>query len=364
MRGSESRSALGLLAELEGKKLVFCRDERAGLQAVIAVHSTAMGPAAGGLRMKPYASGEEAARDALRLARAMTLKYAAAGMPMGGAKAVIVGDPRREKTPELLRAFGRFVAEQGGEYSVGEDVGTNGADMEEIARETEWMVSLPEHAGGPGDVSVTTAMGVRHAMRACCQHVWDEPSPAGRSVAIQGLGQVGFKLARLLAADGARVLVADVDAARVEQAVAELGAEAVAPEAICEQEVDVLAPCALGDAIDDRNVERVRARVVCGAANNMIATNAIAERLEQRGIVYAVDFVANAGGIVYDDQMRERPRRDGFDVERAMAYVDGIYDRTLRVFEIADAEQVPLWRAALMLAEANMSAGRLSTIDN
>lgn len=345
-----------LLDEVDARKVVLCRDADTGLRAVIAIHSTIRGCAGGGIRMKPYGSDLDACRDALRLAGAMASKYAAAGMAVGGAKGVIIGDPAIDKTPELLRSFGRFVEEQGGEYFAAEDVGTNGDDMIAMAETTDKLLSLPESAGGPGDVSVTTAAGVCHAIRACCQRVWGSPDVEGRNIGIQGLGQVGMKLARLLAADGAQLVVADVDAARTAAAADEFGARVVEPKGICAHDVDVLAPCALGDAINDSNVDTIRARVVAGAANNVFSSSVVADQLQARGVIYAVDFVANAGGIVYDDQMVQRPRADHFDEERAKHYVDGIFDRTLMVFEIADAEGVSFWRAGLMLAERSRVA--------
>lgn len=343
-----------LIEEMEGKKIVCGHDAATGLRCVVAIHSTRLGPAAGGVRFKPYPSEEDAARDAMRLARAMTLKYAAAGMRMGGGKAVIVGDPRADKTPELLRAFGRFVEEMAGEYSAAEDVGTNGADMVEISRETEWLVSLPTDAGGAGDVSITTAEGVFNAIRACAERVWGAPELDGRTVAVQGLGQVGMKLARLLHGVGADLLVADLDPERARAAEAEFGARPVAAAEIATVSADVFAPCALGDAVTAENVDGIAAAIVAGAANNVFSGNEVAERLERRGTVYAVDFIANAGGIVYDDQFRARPQVRPFDEAKARTYVDGIFDRTLRTFALADELDLPLWRAGLRLAEENL----------
>lgn len=350
--------SFSLLDESDAKKVVLCRDAATGLRGVIAIHSTTLGPAAGGLRMKPYADDREAVRDALRLARAMTYKYAAAGMPVGGAKAVIIGDPSRDKSDELLRSFGRFIEEQGGEYSAGEDVGTNGRDMEILAETTQWLVSLPEGSGGPGDVSHTTARGVRQAIRACAKHVFGSPDLAGRKVAIQGLGQVGAKLARLLAADRAHLVVADIDAERARLIGADLGAEVVAPGDILEADVDIVAPCALGDAVNDGNVDRILAPIVAGAANNVIASPAIADRLQERGHIYAVDFIANAGGIVYDDWMIQRPRPATFDHDAALVRVDAIYDRTREVLRRATEDDAPFRVAAEHLAEATLKAAR------
>ncbi|KAA0078837.1 Glu/Leu/Phe/Val dehydrogenase [Mycolicibacterium sp. P9-64] len=343
-----------LLDECGAKKIVLCRDAETGLRGVIAIHSTTLGPAAGGLRMKAYADEREAMRDALRLARAMTYKYAASGIAVGGAKAVIIGDPSTHKSDELLRSFGRFIEELGGEYSAGEDVGTNGHDMEILAESTQWLVSLPEEAGGPGDVSHTTARGVRQAMRACAEHVFGSPELTDRSVAIQGLGQVGAKLARLLAAEGARLVVADIDDERARAVADEVGARVAAPEDILESDVDIVAPCALGDAVNEHNVNRIHANIVAGAANNVMASEAIADRLQSRGRVYAVDYVANAGGIVYDDWMIQRPRPATFDHDAALARVDAIYDRTREVLQRATADELPYRVAAERLAEATL----------
>jgi glutamate dehydrogenase/leucine dehydrogenase len=348
-----ARTTFDVLDESGASKVVFCRDQTVGLRAIIAIHSTIGGCAGGGIRMKPYESELTACRDAARLANAMSLKYAAAGMALGGAKAVIIGDSSKDKTPDLLRSFGRFIDEQGGEYFAAEDVGTTAEDMLVIAERTDKLIALPETAGGPGDVSITTAEGVFHAIRACCQQVWGEPSVAGRRVAVQGLGQVGMKLTKMLVADGAVTTVADIDARRTDDAAAELGVSVVPPDQISAQDVDIFSPCALGDAINESNIEEVRAKVIAGAANNVFSSTAIADRLEAKGIVYAVDFIANAGGIVYDDQMVERPRPSEFDHARAEAYVTGVFDRTLRVFDIADERGIPLWKAALSLAETN-----------
>ena len=345
-----------LLDETGGRKLVFCRDRQSGLRARIAVHNTVGRQAGGGVRMRPYPSERSAARDALRLAQAMSLNYAAEGMPLGGAKSVIIGDPARDKSDDLLRAFGRFVDQLGGEYNAAEDVGTTGQDMAVISQETQWLLSMPEDTSGPGAGPANTATGVLNAIRGCCQHVWGEPSVAGRTVAVQGLGQVGMRLARMLVRDGAQVTVADVDPQRVAAATAEFGVAHVPPDEICALAVDVLAPCALGDAINEDNVDSVQATAIAGAANNVFSSTKVADRLQERGRVYAVDFIANAGGTIYDDQMVQRPRPPQLDRQQANAYLDGIFSRTLEVFDIAAAEDVALWQAAQSIAERKLSA--------
>lgn len=335
------------------QKVVLCNDSRSGLQAVIAIHSTALGPATGGTRFWTYASEGAAITDALRLARGMTYKYAAAGVDLGGGKAVIIGDPRKDKTEALLRAFGRFVESLGGEYITGEDVGTTLADMEVIHRETEHVVTLPEHAGGAGDISPATALGAVLATRACAQRVWGDPDLAGKRIALQGLGVVGWKALGQLVDAGAEVVVADIDQDKVDLAVSTYGVRAVAADDIYDQDVDVFAPYALGAVINDDTVPRLRARVVAGAANNILAEDRHGDALQDRGIVYAVDYVANSGGTIYDT---DRLRKGGFQRERAWANVEKIYQRTLDVFEIADREQVPYYAAANALAEQRIAA--------
>jgi leucine dehydrogenase len=341
------------------KKLLLLDDADTGLRAVIAIHSTALGPAGGGVRFRPYPSEREAMVDAMRLARGMTYKYAAAGIDLGGGKAVIVGDPEKEKSEALLRAFGRMVDQLGGEYYLAEDVGTTPEDTATIFKETRYVLSLPEHLGGPGDVAPATALGSVEAMRACAGRVWGTPDLAGRSVALQGLGAVGYEAVRLLVEAGARVVVADVDEAKVRRAREEYGVVAVPAEEIYDQDVDVFGPYALGAVINDHTIPRLKARVVAGAANNVLAEERHGTELERRGIVYAVDFVANSGGTVYDEEMvygawREREGR--FRPERAMQRVKKIFDRTQEIFEISDNEGVPCWRAAELLAERRIEA--------
>ena len=335
------------------KKVLLCNDTASGLRAVIAIHSTVLGPATGGLRMWTYPDEQAAVFDALRLARGMTYKYAAAGVNLGGGKAVIIGDPRTDKTEALLRAMGRMIDQLGGEYITGEDVGTTLDDMEMIYTETEHVVTLPEHCGGAGDISPATARGTIQAMRACCERVFGSPELEGRTVALQGLGTVGFKAARMLVEAGAAVTVCDIEDERVARAESELGVRSVSPGEIFDLEVDVFAPYALGGVINDDTVERFKVKVVAGAANNILAEERHGDALEAKRIVYAVDYVANSGGTIYDT---DRYRKGGFQPERAMANVDRIYERTKEVFAIADAEKIPFYRAADRLAEERIRA--------
>ena len=335
------------------KKLQLCNDSATGLRAVIAIHSTALGPAAGGLRMWTYRTEADAIMDALRLARGMTYKYAAAGVDLGGGKAVIIGDPRTGKSEALMRAMGRMIDQLGGEYITGEDVGTTLADMEMLYAETDHVVTLPEHCGGAGDISPATALGSIQAMRACAERVWGTPDLAGRRVALQGLGMVGAKAVALLVEAGAEVSVCDLDGEKVAAAVRDHGVGAVEPDAIYDQDVDVFAPYALGAVINDETIPRLRARVVAGAANNILAEDRHGEALIERGIVFAVDYIANSGGTIYDT---DRYRKGGFQPERAMTNVRRVYDRTQEVFAIADRDGIGYHRAADRLAEQRIAA--------
>ena len=335
------------------KKVMLCNDTEIGLRAVIAIHSTALGPATGGLRMWTYPSEEEAIMDALRLARGMTYKYAAAGVNLGGGKAVIIGDPKRDKSEALLRAMGRVIDQLGGEYITGEDVGTTLEDMETIYSETDHVVTLPEHAGGAGDISPATALGSIQAMRACAKRAWGTPELRGKSVALQGLGVVGSKALKMLVEEGAEVTVADIDEEKVGKAVDEFGVKAVDPEDIYGQEVDIFAPYALGAVINDDTIPRLKAKVVAGAANNILAEERHGDELERRGIVYAVDFVANSGGTIFDT---DRYRKGGFRPERAMTNVRRIFERIEEIFDISARERIPYYRAAERLAEERIEA--------
>jgi leucine dehydrogenase len=335
------------------KKLVICNDSDSGLRAVIAIHSTRLGPATGGLRMWTYEREEDAIFDALRLARGMTYKYAAAGVNLGGGKAVIIGDPKKDKTEALMRAMGRFIDQQGGEYITGEDVGTTLDDMETLYSETDHVVTLPVHAGGAGDISPATALGAVLATKACALRVWGSDSLAGRTVALQGLGVCGYKALKLLLDEGASVVVSDIDEAKVRDAVAEFGVSTVAPDQIYDQDVDIFAPYALGAVINDSTLPRLRCKVVAGSANNILAEDRHGDELQSRGIVYAVDYVANSGGTIFDT---DRFRKGGFQPERAWANVRRVYERTLEVFDIADADGIPYYRAADRLAERRIAA--------
>lgn len=289
------------------ERVLFAHDVETGLKAVIAIHSTRLGLAAGGCRMWPYASDDEAVADALRLSRGMTYKNAVAGLDLGGGKAVIIGDPRTDKTPALMRAFGRAVNDLGGRYVTAEDVGMSVSDMEIVREVTPYAAGLASGEHASGDPSPVTARGVLEGMRRALAVATGSDDLAGRTVAVQGLGHVGRHLCALLHAAGARLVVSDIDPARLEDARSAFDARVVAPEDIASVPADVFAPCALGGVIDDAAIPRLGARIVAGAANNQLARPEHAQALHDRGILYVPDFALNAGGII--NVAREIERR-------------------------------------------------------
>jgi valine dehydrogenase (NAD+) len=339
------------------EQVVFCQDPASGLRAIIAIYSTALGPALGGTRFYPYADEAAALTDVLNLSKAMAYKAACAGIDLGGGKAVILGDPATQKSEALLRAYGRMVESLGGRYYTACDVGTYVQDMDVIAKESRFVTGRsPEH-GGAGDSAVLTAFGVFQAMRAAAQVAFGSATLRDRRVAVEGVGKVGLHLVEHLLEDGADVVVSDVNPAAVERAVA-LGARAASVEELPSLDVDVYAPCALGASLSDALMGTLRARVVCGAANNQLAHPGIEKVLADSGVLYTPDYVANAGGLI-----QVADEIEGFSFERAKAKAARIFDTALEVFRLADAEGVPPAVAADRLAERRMSdVGRLRTI--
>jgi valine dehydrogenase (NAD+) len=354
------------------EQVVFCSDAESGLKAVIAIHSTALGPALGGTRFYPYASEDAAVADALRLSAAMSYKNSLAGLDLGGGKAVIIGDPHTQKTEALLRAYGRFVEALGGRYLTACDVGTYNADLDVVARETRFAHGRSEAYGGCGDSSVLTAYGVFQGMRAAAQHLWGAPTLDGRTVAVAGVGKVGSWLVGHLVEDGADVVVTDVDSSAVERLQVRYPQVKAVPDTatLVHTPHDVYAPCALGGALDPKTVAALPAAIVCGGANNQLATPEVAEQLRGRGILYAPDYLVNAGGVIQVEDERHGmsgvlplSTPAGFSFERAKLRTEGIYDTALRVFRAADDEGVSPAVAADRLAEERMrSVGRLATI--
>ncbi|MFD4830060.1 Leu/Phe/Val dehydrogenase [Streptomyces uncialis] len=338
------------------EQVVLCQDRASGLKAVIALHSTALGPALGGTRFYPYANEEAAVADALNLARGMSYKNAMAGLDHGGGKAVIIGDPERIKTEALLLAYGRFVASLGGRYVTACDVGTYVADMDVVARECPWTTGRSPGNGGAGDSSVLTAYGVFQGMRASAQHLWGDPTLRGRKVGVAGVGKVGHHLVEHLLADGAEVVVTDVRAEAVRRLTdlhPRVTVVADTDALIRVGGLDVYAPCALGGALDDDTVPALAATVVCGAANNQLAHPGVEKDLADRGILYAPDYVVNAGGVIQvADELH------GFDFDRAKVKAARIFDTTLDIFTRAKKDGIPPAAAADRIAEHRIAEAR------
>ncbi|HUE48333.1 MAG TPA: Glu/Leu/Phe/Val dehydrogenase dimerization domain-containing protein [Steroidobacteraceae bacterium] len=335
--------------------MVFGHDPATSLRAIIAIHSTALGPAAGGCRMWPYPTTAEAICDVLRLSRGMSYKNALAGVPFGGGKAVIIGESRKAKTPELFEAFGRLVDSLGGRYVTAEDVGTTAADMANVARATRHVAGLgraPGEAGG--DPGPKTALGVYLGIRAAVRFRLGRQDLQGLRVAVQGLGGVGYHLCALLAAAGAQLRVADVRPAAVQQVCEELRATAVPVEEVLAEEVDVLAPCALGAVLTAQSIPRLRARIIAGAANNQLAQGQDAEALQAAGILYAPDYVINAGGII----SVAREYHGGATEEQVIADIQGIPARLTEIFERARRENRTTNAVADQMARELLSGRR------
>lgn len=334
------------------EQVVFCQDAPSGLKAIIAIHSTALGPALGGTRFYPYSSEQQALDDVLALSVGMSYKTALAGLDLGGGKAVIIGDPTTDKTEALLRAYGRFVQSLGGRYITACDVGTYVRDMDVIAGESAFVTGRSPDLGGAGDSSVLTAYGVFQGMRAAAEHLWGSDRLRGRTVGIEGVGKVGHLLAGHLVEAGARVVITDVSEQAVGRAVAEHPEVEVVADAaaLISADIDIYAPCAMGGALRDDTVDVLRAKVVCGAANNQLDHAGIEKRLDDRGILLAPDYLVNSGGVI-----QVSDERHGFDFERARRKVTSIFETTKEVFELADGEGVPPITAAARLAERRMS---------
>jgi valine dehydrogenase (NAD+) len=354
--GSAGPSGHRIDQEIDHEAVMMWQDRATGLRAVIAVHSTALGPALGGVRFHPYGTVEEAMADALRLSRGMTYKNALAGIDYGGGKAVIIGDPERDRTEELLLAYGRAVAALGGRYITAPDAGTAAADMDVVARACPHTVGRSEAAGGIGDASAMTAYGVLQSMRAAAGHAWGRPSLRGRVVGVTGVGKVGGRLVGRLVEEGAEVVVTDVRAEAVEQVLLRhpgVRAAETERELLSTPGLDVYAPCALGGALDDAAVGSLTARIVCGAANNQLARPGIDGELARRGILYVPDYLANAGGVI--QVVGELHDVGGTWCQDKAA---GIFDLTRAILRQAEDAGITPAAAADRLAERRINAAR------
>ena len=335
------------------EQVVFCFERSAGLKAIIAIHDTTLGPSLGGARMYNYASEDAALTDVLRLSRGMTYKASVAGLNLGGGKAVILGDPKVEKDEALLRAFGRFVNTLGGRYITAEDVGTSVRDMEYVLAETKHVTGISLAHGGSGDPSPVTAYGVWRGIQATVKYKLQRNDLTGVRFAVQGLGKVGYSLAKHLCESGAQVLACDIDEARSKAVAEELPIEVVSPSEILGAECDVLCPCAMGGVINDDTIEKLRCKIIAGAANNQIAEKRHGKVLEDMGILYAPDFVLNAGGLI-----NVYCEKDGYNRERAIRMCNQIGSKLLSVFDIATQESMTTYEAAIVLAKRRIEAVR------
>jgi len=338
------------LQRYDYEQLVFCQDEASGLKAIIAIHDTTLGPALGGTRMWTYNSEEDAIVDALRLARGMTYKNAAAGLNIGGGKAVIIGDPRKDKSEALFRAFGRYIQGLNGRYITAEDVGTTVADMDTIHLETNYVTGVSPAFGSSGNPSPVTAYGVYRGMKAAANRAFGSDDLSGKVVAVQGVGNVAYNLCKHLHEEGAHLIVTDINEENMNRAVRDFGAKAVGVNEIFNVDCDIFAPCALGAVINDDTIPLLKAKVIAGAANNQLKEDRHGDIIHEKGLIYAPDYVINAGGVInVADELQ------GYNRERALKKVETIYDNIMRVFEISERDGIPSYKAADRMAEERIA---------
>nr|WP_239587014.1 Glu/Leu/Phe/Val dehydrogenase [Bacillus ectoiniformans] len=335
------------------EQLVFCQDQTSGLKAIVAIHDTTLGPALGGTRMWTYASEEEAIEDALRLAKGMTYKNAAAGLNLGGGKTVIIGDPRKDKNEEMFRAFGRFIQGLNGRYITAEDVGTTVEDMDLIHEETDYVTGISPAFGSSGNPSPVTAYGCFVGMKAAAKEAFGTDSLEGLTVSVQGVGNVAYHLCRHLHEEGANLIVTDINKESVQRAVDDFGAKAVNPDEIYGVQADIFAPCALGAVINNTTIPQLKAKVIAGSANNQLKDTQHGDMIHELGIVYAPDYVINAGGVInVADELH------GYNRDRAMRKVEQIYNNIEKVIEISKRDQIPTYMAADRMAEERIEKMR------
>ena len=339
------------------EQIVFCNDKDTGLKAIIGIHNTVLGPALGGTRMWKYANEWEALNDVLRLSRGMTYKSAISGLNLGGGKAVIIGDAKTEKTPEMMIKFGEFIHSLSGKYITAEDVGTTTPDMDLIRDVTPYVTGISEERGGSGNPSPVTAYGVYMGMKAAAKYKFGSENLAGKKVLVQGTGHVGETLIDYLTKEGALVQISDINEARMEEISAKYGARIYMGSDVYSADVDIYAPCALGATINDATINVIKAKVIAGAANNQLANEQIhGKMLQEKGILYAPDFLINAGGIinVYAEIV-------GYDKAEAMRRTENIYNTTLDIFSFAETNNITTHEAALSLAQKRIDDKKKET---
>ena len=344
---------LNAMAEFGHEQVAMYQDPETGLRGIIAIHDTTLGPSCGGTRMWPYATEADALADALQLSRAMTYKSAAAGLNLGGGKGVIIGESRTQKTEALMRSWGRFVDTLGGRYLTTTDVGTTGRDLEFIHQETEHVVGLDVSLGGSGDTSIMTGLGIYMGMKACAADVWNSDSLRGRTVAMQGFGKVASHTAEHLLEEDARVIATDISETALDRA-RSMGIRVVGVDDIYGLDCDIFAPCALGGVINQKTAGNLRCRIVAGGANNQLATPEDGETLHRRGIMYAPDFLINAGGVINASSEIGQP----YNPDRARQQTERIYEKMSEVLTTSRKKEMSTARAADLLAEARLDSVR------
>lgn len=348
----EDMSLFGQLNSYEHEQVVFGYDKDTGLKCIIAIHNTVLGPALGGTRMWNYQSETDAIKDALRLSRGMTYKSAISGINLGGGKAVIIGDPHKDKSEKLWRSYGKIVNSLNGKYVTAEDVGTSAEDMEYIAEETKHVMGKPSYLGGSGDPSPMTAYGTYLGIKASAKKLWGNDNLSGKKIMVQGMGHVGQYLLEHLAKEGANIYVSDIYENKIKEASSKFKVNVVAADKVYEQAVDIYSPCALGATINDGTINQFKCSIIAGAANNQLENEVKhADILKEKGILYAPDFLINAGGVinVYLEMV-------GYSKERAMAYTEKIYDRTLEIYNRSEKDNITTHKAAMTLAQERINS--------
>ena len=354
MRGITDKAEIfGSLDSLGHEQIIFCNEPEAGLRAIISIHSTARGPALGGCRMWPYASEVEALQDVLRLSQGMTYKSAVTGLPLGGGKAVIIGDPKKDKSADLFRAFGRYVESLNGRYITAEDVGVEMEDMNTVLSETKYVTGVSPRFGGSGDPAPFTAFGCLQGILASVQHKMGRKTLKGLRVAVQGTGHVGQNLTRLLIGRGAEVVAADIDEDKCRSFCQDLGCLQVDADEILIEECEIFAPCAMGGILSEETIPNLRCEIVAGSANNQLLKSSDGRLMKERGILYAPDYAINAGGL-----LNVSVELEGYNKDRAVSLVEGIHETMAGIYLLADELDLPTNVAADQLAEKRIEAAR------
>lgn len=350
----QGNAVFGVPSFMDHEQVVFCYDKATGLKAIIAIHNTTLGPSLGGTRMWNYQSDAEAINDVLRLSRGMTYKAAISGLQLGGGKAVIIGDARKDKTEAMFRRYGQFIESLGGRYITAEDVGTSVADMVNVRKETKHVSGLPESNGGSGDPSPVTAYGVYMGMKASAKEMWGNDSLSGKKIIVQGVGHVGENLVRLVTEEGAKVFISDINKEQLAHVNKLYNAEVVDNSTVYDIDADIYAPCALGATVNTENLDRLKVSIISGAANNQLADENIHGRMcAEKGILYAPDFLINAGGLI-----NVFSELKGYNRNAALDQTKHIYNTTLEIFAKAKKESITTIEAAKKIAEERIAAAK------